>query len=234
MATSTETVAAKAATPKMSLDGDRWVQFPATWETYQSLCESRGDKSRPRYFYFDGRLTVVSPGQPHEWIKTRMGWLIEEMFLALEIDFHATGSVTLLKSKQRRAGTEADESYYVSNIAHVLGKKNLVMGEDPAPDLTVEVVVSHDEDDAIESYRLFGVREVWVVKDGELSFLSLGFDGHYAASLTSLLFPNLTSDELAPWVFRQDLTGERRVRIDFRAWVLETLVPRKRLADDNP
>lgn len=218
---------------KPDLGSDLWVQMPASWDDYLALSKTRGDHRRPRYTFIDGRLTVVSPGQPHEWIKTRLGWLIEEMFLALEIDFHATGSVTLLKSKNREAGTEADESYYLANIARVMGKKNLVMGEDPAPDLTVEVVISHDEDDAIEAYRLFGVREVWIVKDGELMFLSLNDHGRYVVTPTSLMIPRLSVDEIASWVFRQDLTGERRIRLDFRAWVEQALVLRHRNNEDR-
>jgi len=227
------TVTEKLVTPKISLEGDNWVKMPASWSDYIALSKTRGDRTRPRYTFIDGRLTVVSPGQPHEWIKTRLGWLIEEMFLALEIDFHATGSVTLLKSKNRKAGTEADESYYLSNIARVIGKKNLVMGEDPAPDLAIEVVVSHDEDDAIEAYRRFGVREVWVVKDGELTFLCLDNNARYIESPASQMIPDLTADELASWVFRQDLTGERKVRLGFRAWVEQTLVPRHRNNEDR-
>lgn len=220
--------------PKPNLGADHWVQILSTWEDYLTLSRERGERSRPRYTFIDGRMTAVSPGPSHEWVKTRLGWLIEEMLLSLGIDFHATGSVTLLRSKDRRAGTEADESYYLSNIARVLGKKDLVMGEDPAPDLTVEIVVSHHEDDAIEAYRIFGVREVWIVKDGELSFLSLSNDGRYSASTMSKIVPTLKAEELAPWVFRQELAGERLVRLEFRSWVEQTLAPRYRLTEDSP
>ena len=234
MATATETVFENVATPKRTLDGDRWVQFPATWETYQSLCESRGEKSRPRYFYFDGKMTAVSPGLPHEGAGARLGGLIEDILVGLRIKAYPLGSVTLWRSALPRGGAEADETYYLSNVDRIRGKKKLVMGEDPAPDLVVEIVVSHPPDDALECYRLFGVREVWVVEDDELSILVLSANGRYEPSSTSACFPFLSAPEIAFWTFRQDIDDEIELRFQFRAWVSETLFPRKRLSDDTP
>ncbi len=234
MATATETVAENVATSKIALDGDRWVQFPATWETYQSLCDSRGEKSRPRYFYCDGRMTAVSPGVPHEGAGARLGGLIEEVLVGLRIKAYPLESVTLWRSSLPRGGAEADKTYYMSNINRIRGKTKLVMGEDPAPDLVVEIVVSHPPYDALECYRLFGVREVWLVEDGELSFLVLNANGRYEASSTSACFPFLSAPEIAFWTFRQDIDDEIELRYQFRAWVTETLIPRKGLAADTP
>jgi Uma2 family endonuclease len=207
---------------------DRWVCQPATWEDYEVLLRRRGEKSRPRYIFCDGRLTVVSPGVHHESWKTRLGALIACILDQLEVDSYALGSVTLLMSRGSRAGVEADETFYLNNIERVVGKKDLVMGEDPPPDLVVEVVVSHPEHDALEVYRRFGVREVWVCKDGGLEFLVLGPDGRYEPSPTSALVPCVIADELAPWVYRVDPRGDRQIRQEFRAWVDATLVPRHR------
>lgn len=226
MATATEIIAEKVSTPKLTLDGDRWVQFPATWDAYQSLCESRGEKSGPRYFYFDGRMTAVSPGVPHEGAGARLGGLIEEILVGLRIKAYPLESVTLWRSSLPRGGAEADKTYYLSNIDRIRGKKKLVMGEDPAPDLVVEIVVSHPPDDALECYRVFGVREVWVVEDDEISFLELGSDSLYKASSTSACFPFLSAHEIALWTFRQDIDDEIELRYQFRAWVLDTLAPR--------
>jgi Uma2 family endonuclease len=207
---------------------DQSVCMPATWEIYEGLLRTRGDKSRPRYIFCDGRLTAVSPGEYHESWKSRLGSLIEILFDQLEVDSYALGSVTLRASRESRAGVEADETFYLTNIEKVAGKKDLIMGEDPPPDLVVEVVVSHPEQDALEVYRRFGVREVWVCKDGGLEFLVLGPDGRYEPSPTSALVPCVIADELAPWVYRVDPRGDRYIRREFRGWVDATLVPRYR------
>ena len=181
------------ATVSVPTDRDGRVVVPSTWETYRALLRERGDRCRPRYIYLDGRLTIMSPGASHEFWKSRLGALIEILFEELGIDFHPTGSTTLLDSRGSRTGVEADESYYLSRIGRVVGKSDLVMGIDPAPDLVVEVVVSHGESEAIEAYRRFGVREVWVCKADGLSFRVLGEDGQYCESPVSSLIPTLAT-----------------------------------------
>ena len=218
---------------RVDLGMDHWVQFPATWEIYLGMLNSRGEKSRPKYTYVHCMITVVSPGTFHEVAKKRLGGLIEDILVGLMIDYYATGEVTLLKNLRPRTGNEADESYYLTNIDKVFGKKDLMMGQDPPPDLMVEVVVSHPEADALEAYRLFKVREVWVLKDTGLEFLALGDDGRYSPTPTSTLLPFLTSEELTPWVVRQGPEGDMPARRQFRAWVEDTLAPRHRPAADH-
>ena len=220
------------STTMIAIAPDPCVCFPATWEIYTALVALRGDGSRPKYIYVDGRITVVSPSHNHEAVKKRIGWMIEHLLTRMIIDFHPAGSTTLLKSQRPRAGTEADESYYLTNIDRVVGKKDLFMGVDPPPDLVVEVVVSHSAADALEVYRRIGVREVWVYHDGGLEFLVLGADGTYHASPTSALLPPLAAADLAPWVDRLDPKGERQIRRDFRAWVAATLPPGQRDDDE--
>ena len=118
--------------------------------------------------------------------------------------------------------------YYLTNIDLIRGKEHIVMGQDPAPDLVVEVVASHPLGDTIEVYRRFGVREVWVCKRSKLLFLVLGPDGRYAPSSTSACLPFLKADELNLWAYRHDLPNESELRYQFRAWVTETLAPRVR------
>ena len=45
-------------------------------------------------------------------------------------------------------------------------------------------------------------------------------------SPTSACLPFLTSDELTPWVYRQDLPDEIALRGLFRRWVSDVLAPR--------
>ena len=100
------------------------------------------------------------------------------------------------------------------------------MGVGPGPDLVVEVIVSHPPEDSLECYRMFGVREVWLIEDGELMFLALGENGQYEATATSVCFPFLSAEEMAFWAFRNDIRNEIELRYQFRVWVSEALVPR--------
>jgi Uma2 family endonuclease len=206
---------------------DQWVVIPTTWETYRALLEERGEKCRPKYTYVDGRLTAVSPGHSHEEVRKRIAGMIEDILVGLMIDAHASGQVTLLKDSRSRAGNEADESYYLTNIERVRGKKDLVMGVDPPPDLVVEVVFSNPEDDALEAYRRLGVREVWVCKGAELLFLTASPEGRFERSPVSSVLPFVLADELAEWLYRSEYPSDTRLRHAFRTWVAETLAPRR-------
>ncbi|GAC1473496.1 MAG: Uma2 family endonuclease [Isosphaeraceae bacterium] len=206
---------------------DHWACLPATWELYTGLLKARGDRSRPRYTFVDGRLTVVSPGLPHEHLKSRLGGLIDDLLVGLRIPFRPTGEVTLLRTRDSRAGTEADASYYLSNLPLVLGKKDLLMGSDPPPDLVVEVVVSHSERDALAAYQRLGVREVWICTERALEFLVLEEEG-YVSSPTSAFLPVLAASELSAWVFRQEPGDEAELRLLSRDWVDQALAPRYR------
>jgi hypothetical protein len=151
--------------------------------------------------------------------------LIDDILVGLRIGFLPVGEVTLAGGKRPRRGTEADVTYYLTNLDRLKGRDELVMGLDPAPDLTVVVAYSHPVRDTIKVLASFGVREVWLVRNHELRFLTLHENARYRASTASLCFPFLTTDELAPWVF-DDLSSEAPLRRLFREWVDKVLATR--------
>jgi Uma2 family endonuclease len=223
----------RVSTTARRLGGDVWLQVPATWGAYVRLLRAREDGANPRYIYRGGRLTIVSPGIPHESIKLRLSWLIETILVELGIPFLGSGAVTLKQAGPRKKGVEGDTSDYLTNLDRVLGKKTLEMGTDPPPDLEVEVVISHPVREALSVHASFGVREVWVCKRSGLTFLALGDDGRYHSTPLSVSLPFLSSEELAPWVFGEGFPDEIALRRAFRAWVVGTLAPRLRPGDQR-
>lgn len=217
-----------ATVAKPEIERVQWVRIPATWELYLQLDSARGDKAKPRYTFIDGRLTIVSPGFAHESWRLRLVGLVDDLPIGLRQRYFPSGSVTLKGVEPSRRGTESDVNYYLTNIEKVKGKKRIRMGEDPASDLAIEVVVSHPVDDALEVLAGFGVREVWVVEDERLTFLVLRPDGLYEESAVSRCLPVLTSADLIPWVFRDNLPDETELRIRFREWVSDVPAPRLR------
>ena len=95
--------------------------------------KTRGERSRPKYTYYNGRLTIVSPSAGHEALKTRVGGLIEEIGVTLRIPFLAFGETTFLNGSSRRSGTEPDECYYFSQFEHVRRKSHIIMGQRSRP-----------------------------------------------------------------------------------------------------
>jgi Uma2 family endonuclease len=206
--------------------GDRWKTVRVTWEEYLALVREELDRSRPKYTFVDGRLTIVSPSYSHDDLRVRLTWFVDEILLGLMIDGQPAGETTLLKEKGSRAGTEGDATYYLTNIDKIRGKTDFIMGDDPPPDLAIEIVWTHPVKDALEAYRRIGVREVWVCRKSKLEFLVLSPKRQYRVSRTSACLPFLRSDDLTPWVYREDLPSETQLRHLFRLWVTETLAPR--------
>lgn len=208
-------------------DGDQLVALEnMDWEGYRAFLRLRGERRRPKVVYLDGRLTLMSPGYAHERLKKRLGGLIEIALEGLGVPFVAAGSTTL-RRKRGRGGVEGDETYYLRNLAALRGKRRIDLRVDPPPDLAVEVVVSHEADDAVEVYRRLGVPEVWVCGEAELTFLLLDERGAYAASETSRAIPGLAASEARPWVIRDDFPDDFEWRRALRRWVAEVLAPRR-------
>ncbi len=216
------------ATASRKVDRDRWKVVPATWKQYLRLEAARGERATPRYTYTNGRLTIVSPGPIHERLGERCGDLLKIVFDELEIDSYAVGSVTLKQGEPGRKGAEADRTFYLTNIDKVISKDNITIGDDPPPDLVVQVVVSHPVRDSLLVHAAHGVREVWVLKQKGLTILKLGENGRYAVSATSQFVPALDPSELFQWLMRDDFATDRQLRRAFRTWVIESLVPRSR------
>jgi Uma2 family endonuclease len=222
------------ATAVRQLEGDAWLQIPATWGAYERLLRSKGDRYWPKYIYRDGELTIVSPSHTHEFFRRRLGEMIGDLFVELGIPYHPTGSVTLKAGPPRKKGVEGDDSFYLRDIQRVRKIKVFVMGVEPPPDLILEVVVSHPVEEALEVYASFGVPEVWVCGESGITFLVLGEGGSYQASASSACMPFLTSDELYPWVVAQEYPDEVAFRRAFREWVGTTLDPRLRPGARGP
>ena len=215
-----------ATTTRTTTGRDQWVRFKASWDTYLSHLKDRGERSKPRLIYESGRLTIVSPSGLHDVLKTRLGGLIEDLFFEMNIPYLAFGSTTLLSQAGRRSGTEGDESYYLRNFDLVRGKDDLQMGQDPPPDLMVEVAISRPATPSLNVYRRLGAGEVWVCKRSSLTFFVLDEGGKFVARPASARLPFLRPDDLTPWLFRRDFADDTARRAEYRRWVHGVLRPR--------
>src|SRR6187549_2356907 len=84
-------------------DCDRIVLLQdVAWEDYERLLELRGERSAPRIAFLDGVVELMSPSQPHESLKSRIGQLVEVWCLEKDVEFRAAGAWTLKNKRQRR------------------------------------------------------------------------------------------------------------------------------------
>ena len=208
------------------IDGDQCVVlWNIGWKGYATLLKVRGERSVPRMVYLDGKLSLMSPSFTHEYLKERLGILITEVVVGLVIPCIHSGSTTF-RRRAKRGGVEGDQTYYLANLGRIRGKKKISLKVDPPPDLAIEVVASHDPDDALEVYRRFRVPEVWICDENELTILVLQQNGRYVPAERGHAFSFLTASETHSWVSRSQDSSDAAWISELRRWIAEVLAPR--------
>ncbi len=209
-------------------EGDQCVAFQDVgWKGYVTLLRLRGERPRPRLVYLDGTVWLMTTSFPHERLKKRLGWVVEEIVRSLRIPCISTASTTF-RRRAKRGGVEGDETYYIANEARIRGKDKISLRTDPPPDLAIEAVISHEADEAVEVYRRLRVPEVWVCDASQLVIQVPQPDGQYARSPTSAAFPFLYAAEIFDWASRPQTVSDTEWMIAFHHWVGRTLKPRVR------
>ena len=208
------------------IQGDQLVALEGIdWAGYAAMLRLRGERSLPRMTYLDGRLSLVSPSYRHENLKKLLDYFIASALAGLGVPFLPAGSTTF-RRRRKRGGVEGDESYYIANRGRIHGKAVIDLRIDPPPDLAIEVVVSHDADDAIEVYRRLGVPEVWICTPAEIIMLTLGEDGLYAKVESSVAVPGVSATEVHSWIHRPMEAGVTAWADEVRRWAAEVLAKR--------
>jgi Uma2 family endonuclease len=197
------------------------------WTGYSSLLRLRGERPDPRIVYLDGSLLLLSPSLHHEWLKERSGLLFMVLVEELDIPCIVAGSTTL-RRRSRCGGVEGDQTYYLSHLDRIRGKKKINLKKDPPPDLAIEAVVTQEADEAIEVYRRLRVPELWVCDPDTMIILVLQPDDHYAPSERSQALKVISAQEIHSWVTRsQDMSDTAWIK-ELRRWVIEVILPRHR------
>ena len=187
-----------------------------SWQQYEVLLETLGDRSSTRMAYDDGSLEIMTPLPEHEYFSDSLGDAVKDIADELDIDYDCYGSTTW-KQELKKAGVEPDQCFYIQNEPLIRGKLSFDLATDPPPDLAIEVDYSSKSLARFPIYARLGVPEIWRYDDGKLTIHLLDGDQYYE-SKTSLAFPNLPIQEL-PQLIRDYLPqGKRAMRRAFRDW----------------
>jgi Uma2 family endonuclease len=204
-----------------TMPGGAVVLYDVDWDLYERLLAVVGN--RPvRLTYDSGRLEIMSPLPDHERWKKRIGRLVEALSEELGMEIVSLGSTTF-RDRKLNAGLEPDECYYIQNEAAVRNIGRIDLQRDPAPDLVVEVDLTHRAADRSRIYAAMGVPEMWRYHRDELEALGLGHDGQYHRIEQSLAFPSLKVEDLQRFVTMSADRGETSALRAFREWVRTTL-----------
>jgi Uma2 family endonuclease len=204
----------------------RSVLYDVRWSTFEAILEDLGDRRGLRLSYDDGRLEFMSPSRRHDSEKTRIGRMVEMFTFELRIPVSSGGSVTLRRTGLTK-GVEADECYWIGRESAVRGKEELDLATDPAPDLAIEVDVSHSSLPNLEVYAALGVPEVWRFEDGSLFIYELQPSGQYSTRSDSQALPGLSAADVERFVRMSESMDETSWMYAFRDWVRDEVAPRR-------
>jgi Uma2 family endonuclease len=193
-----------------------------SWDTFERLLADIGDRRKTLFHYINGTLEIMSPLSLHEgsnrFIEALLGVFTDE----LEIDMRRLGSL-LMKIPELKLGAEPDSCYYIQNEPIIRGKEVIIVGQDPAPDLVLEVDITNPSDRRLPIYALLAVPEVWRYDGYSLEFLALD-NGAYQPIEKSLSFPDLPDAIIVEYVQKRLTLGESGTLREFRKWVRENIV----------
>ena len=108
--------------------------------------------------------------------------------------------------------------YFPTGLLTIRAQENVIVGQDPPPDLVLEVDITNPSDRRLPIYALLGVPEVWRYDGYSLEFLALQ-NGKYIPIETSLSFPTLPAAIIVEYVQKRLLLGESKTLKEFRGWV---------------
>lgn len=150
-----------------------------TWKDFEVVLAVRGDAPRPRMYFLDGEIELMSPSGGHEDNKKILARLLEYWALESDVPLEGYGSWTL-KDEAVDAGAEPDECY-------ILGDPK---GLD-RPHLAIEVAWSRGGLSKIEIYRRLGVDELWMMHRDRTVDIHVLDGGRYTKAKKSKLLPAL-------------------------------------------
>lgn len=186
-----------------------------SWETYETLLKELSDR-RLRLTYYRGNLEIMAPSPEHERFKKVAGRFVETIAEELDVRLEPLGSTTF--TLPPLSGAEPDECFYLYNIDAVRGKKRLDLSQDPAPDLVVEIDVTHSSQNRLQVYADLGVAEVWIYNGKSLVIKQLQ-DKTYVNSQKSQFFLSIPVPEIAYFLQQAETVDYLELVKTFRHWV---------------
>jgi Uma2 family endonuclease len=189
-----------------------------SWEDYETLSDSLGDRPGVRLTYDQGRLDIVTTSLSHEKWKEMLLLLVTTLCEELKIKMESAGQTTLKKMKDLK-GVEADTCFYIANAGKIIGKSEINLRVDPPPDLVVEIDKASQALRKFLIYASFGVPEIWRcnVRLNRIQMYALQ-RGEYVEIPSSLSFPMLDGSVLVRFIEQSHRDGQMAGLAAFRQW----------------
>ncbi|MBW4549906.1 MAG: Uma2 family endonuclease [Aphanocapsa sp. GSE-SYN-MK-11-07L] len=205
--------------PPPKLVGEKRLAFrDLDWPAFKQIQNLLTERTRARFSYDNGVLEITMPLEGHE----RSARLIERFILILVMELgmkvKTMGSTTLDREDLLKSA-EPDNGYYIQNYA-LVADHEINLNVDPAPDLVVEVDITHTDLNKNALYASLGVQEFWRFNGRLWQILQLK-DKSYVECDRSPTFPMVEKQDLYQFL-EAAFVDEVAAEINFRQWVQQT------------
>src|SRR5439155_4203546 len=119
------------------------VLYDVPWDEYEDLLVRMQGKPACHISYNNGVLKIMSPRADHEYPKDVALSLARMYADEFDIMLESYGSTTYRERKKAK-GVEPDTSFYVQNAARMVACDDIVLENDPPPDVVVEVDTTNE------------------------------------------------------------------------------------------
>lgn len=200
--------------------GEKRIAFHGLeWAAFKQVQRLLSDRTRALFTYDNGVLEITMPLESHE----RFARLIERFIWILVgemgLDIKTMGSTTLDREDLLKSA-EPDNGYYIQSF-DLVADHPIDLTADPAPDLVVEVDITHTDINKNNLYASLGVPEFWRFNGQEWKILCLE-EGAYVECDRSPTFPFVAKPDLCQFL-EAALLREMSAETALRQWVREQI-----------
>jgi Uma2 family endonuclease len=185
------------------------------WHSFKQIQQLLTERTRARFTYDNGVLEITMPLEGHERSARLIELFIRVLVVELGMKIKTMGSTTLDREDLLKSA-EPDNGYYIQNYA-LVADHEINLDHDPAPDLVVEVDITHTDINKNRLYASMGVPEFWRFNGRTWIILSL-VDGAYVECDRSPTFPLVDKTDLYQFL-EAALVDEVTAEVNFRQWV---------------
>jgi Uma2 family endonuclease len=185
------------------------------WQSFKQIHSLLTERTRARFTYDNGTLEITMPLEGHERSARLIELFIRVLVVEMGMKIKTMGSTTLDREDLLKSA-EPDNGYYIQNFL-LVADHEVNLNVDPAPDLVVEVDITHSDLNKNALYASMGVPEFWRFNGRVWRILQL-VDGAYVECDRSPTFPIIAKTDLYQFL-EAALLDEVEAETNFRQWV---------------
>lgn len=209
---------------------ERMVYRGGDREFYEKLLEIVDEDPGIRIAYDGKNLEIMTVSRVHEEDTWFAASVVEAVAKELGLRWWPLRS-TAWKRVAIKRGIEADGSYdfaeeKVAVAVAGRGRKSRSIDEYPNPDPVMAIDIPPPRIDRMGIYAALKLPEVWRFPSGTVTIERLTEEGTYADQEASG-FRSIRADEVARWVFHEDVSDLSAWERRLRDWVQAELLPRR-------